>query len=931
MRALHFLLLNVLVLFAGLPGFPAIPPAIQIYDQSPMELWESTPQVSVRVYATGDLPERILVPFHTLDRSAVAGQDYVAVAGQLEFVPGGPPGTVQTIKVTLLNDDLPEGREEFDIVLEVPALGGVPAATNRVRVIISESDIGTYSLRTSNSFVRESDPSATVEVLRQGDSDLASSIHYRIQPSKVNPPAVPGRDFVPSTGVITFGPGETLKTIGIPLLDDGVEDGDREVSVELYDATEGRISREGVLQLWINDDELGYATAGAPAWMVNRSFDIAYQTQVVTEREGDVRVRIQRLGSYEGPSSVDYEVVGDTAQAGRDFEPSLGTLHFATGQKEASFPVSLHATPGNEEDRFLRVELSNLTGPVQTGTSIWVRIRDADVSLARLDLEYSYEEALPVMTFQVRADGSSLALAGPGAKFMTDEGEPCQCYGILGLLPNGRRDPTVIPRLNVEPWNGLVPLPSGGVAFGGDGGIRQLLANGLDDPSFRSYLPDDLRAAIFAARPAGGLLVLRGLDDGWEIVGLRSDGSRDPLFEPIRFRTSMGIAARPDGGLLLDAGSDVGGPDLVNGVPKRGILAFSSNGQPDPSFQLHPSITSIGWMLRLTDDLWLLSNGSGDTIYGIQPNGGFDPMFKTIEGGRAGLRAFADGNGFWLVSQGNTTSGSGYPSGYRLERYGLDGIRDPNRRPQRIETLEMSEFAFPPSTVVGGRLYGSAWVANGHLTRGPVRIDLNAPESRFELAPEDVRLGENAGTTSVTVLRVGDRTTPLKVRWETRDDTARAGVDFVAGSGELDFASGQVNASLPLHLLDNTRLDEDRRFRIAFARSEGVPVSDVVITIVNDDPGFQPSWERAVPLPGEVLKLRLTGHLFRRDWIGGGVLERRAVESAAFGRVAELSSVRPSVEIRTEEYWVKPDGWVYRWREDDTGTITRSKGGGMLR
>ncbi|WP_035426711.1 Calx-beta domain-containing protein, partial [Asticcacaulis sp. AC460] len=48
------------------------------------------------------------------DGGAIAGSDYVAVSGSLNFAPGQ---TVHTVKVPLTNDTLAEGSEAFNLVI----------------------------------------------------------------------------------------------------------------------------------------------------------------------------------------------------------------------------------------------------------------------------------------------------------------------------------------------------------------------------------------------------------------------------------------------------------------------------------------------------------------------------------------------------------------------------------------------------------------------------------------------------------------------------------------------------------------------------------------------------------------------------------------------------------------------------------------------
>jgi hypothetical protein len=59
----------------------------------------------------------VWVDYHSLNGTAVAGQDYVAVSGQLVFQPGD---RTKTVLVDVLSDTIKEGKETFFLVLTNP-------------------------------------------------------------------------------------------------------------------------------------------------------------------------------------------------------------------------------------------------------------------------------------------------------------------------------------------------------------------------------------------------------------------------------------------------------------------------------------------------------------------------------------------------------------------------------------------------------------------------------------------------------------------------------------------------------------------------------------------------------------------------------------------------------------------------------------------
>ncbi|MEF8709213.1 MAG: Calx-beta domain-containing protein [Candidatus Accumulibacter propinquus] len=73
--------------------------------------------------------------YATQDGGALAGSDYVATSGSLNFAAGE---TAKTVKVTLLNDTASESSEAFNLVLS--ALSGATALDPVGTAIIAEND-----------------------------------------------------------------------------------------------------------------------------------------------------------------------------------------------------------------------------------------------------------------------------------------------------------------------------------------------------------------------------------------------------------------------------------------------------------------------------------------------------------------------------------------------------------------------------------------------------------------------------------------------------------------------------------------------------------------------------------------------------------------------------------------------------------------------
>ncbi len=95
-------------------------PGLEIFEQTVVEPDSGSVVMAVKVELTAvsNLTEQ--VSFSTQDVTALAGVDYVATSGTLEFAPGE---TLKIVKIHILGDKIPESNKVFDLLLQ-SAMGG---------------------------------------------------------------------------------------------------------------------------------------------------------------------------------------------------------------------------------------------------------------------------------------------------------------------------------------------------------------------------------------------------------------------------------------------------------------------------------------------------------------------------------------------------------------------------------------------------------------------------------------------------------------------------------------------------------------------------------------------------------------------------------------------------------------------------------------
>src|SRR5262249_7043847 len=157
--------------------------------------------------------------------TAKAGSDYSTTFGALTFAAGE---TSKTFTVAILDDTLIEGNETFKLTLSSPT-GGAHLGSSAATVTITDFEEGLLRLDRSTNTVAENGGTATFTVQRLNSSDGTVTVQFATS----NGTATAGSDYVATTGMLTFAPGETSKSFAVTSLDDTLVEGDETLQVSL--------------------------------------------------------------------------------------------------------------------------------------------------------------------------------------------------------------------------------------------------------------------------------------------------------------------------------------------------------------------------------------------------------------------------------------------------------------------------------------------------------------------------------------------------------------------------------------------------------------------------------------------------------------------------------------------------------------------------
>jgi hypothetical protein len=186
---------------------------------------------------TGDT-STVTVNFATQDNTAIAGEDYLPVAGMLTFAPGV---TTLTIQVPIIGDLLNEDNETFFVNLAGAQNAVFSPTSSRsaqvVGTILNDDPVPDLSIEDVTLF--EGLDNATFK-LRLG---APSGQIVRADFATGGGTATPRLDYLPTSGTVIFLPGEVEKEIAIQVYRDNADEGSETFFLNLSNAVNTTLNR----------------------------------------------------------------------------------------------------------------------------------------------------------------------------------------------------------------------------------------------------------------------------------------------------------------------------------------------------------------------------------------------------------------------------------------------------------------------------------------------------------------------------------------------------------------------------------------------------------------------------------------------------------------------------------------------------------------
>ena len=263
-------------------------------------------------------------------------------------VPVGSTSLDVTVKV-LADDDEEEGQEHMTfMVFREDSL--VNADTwDETGVNIESRDAGVVKqLAVADAEATEGeDPSLDFVVTLAPAAEWTVAVDYATHDGT----ARAGADYTHTSGTLTFAPGETEKTVSVPVIDDTVEDTPETLTLRLSNADPPYADSGNVA--W-GSEEAGVLIADSVATGTIRNTEDQAEPPAVSvsdasAAEGDaVAFAVSLSAASSQQVTVDYATADGTATAGEDYTATSGTLTFQAG--DTTKTVSVPITDDTEDD-----------------------------------------------------------------------------------------------------------------------------------------------------------------------------------------------------------------------------------------------------------------------------------------------------------------------------------------------------------------------------------------------------------------------------------------------------------------------------------------------------------------------------------------------------------------------------------------------------
>ncbi|HEY9816116.1 MAG TPA: Calx-beta domain-containing protein [Candidatus Obscuribacterales bacterium] len=744
--------------------------------------------------------QTVTVDHSTSGIEAIADGDFLANAATLTFAPGE---TLKTITVTVIGDALHEDTETFQVSLDnvTNATLGNPGAI----ATIFDDDLPP-ALTIANSSASEGDEQLIFSLILDAPSGKDITVDYQTSNGTAIAPADYGA--IPSS-TLTFAPGETLQLVTVTVIDDLLDEADETVLINLNQGTNVTLGNSSATGTILDNDLAPIASLS---------------DALGSETDGQAVFTVTLDAPSARPITVGYRTANDTAIAPEDFTAvTNGAVTFAPGETLQLVTVAILNDNLDEADtEQFRVELSSESN-ARLGTSVGIgTIVDNDLP--------------PILTV-----GNVTALESSG------EGDGQMVFTLTLNTPSGQ-DIAVDYQVNngtaIAPFDYVAPA-AGTLTFAAGTTVQTLsvplINDSLDEDqeTFQLNLSNPINVTLDQEIATGTILD----DDAPPILTIQNAIATEQAGQMI-FTLDLNDAS----GKPVTVNYRTDDDTAIGSVHYTPVLATPLTFAPGETRQL-VTVTIADDDLDNEDRIFQLRlNGAtnvelaSDRALGTIQDDDLPPTYSisdltVVE--NAGTAVFTVNldrpSGQEITLDYRTQNGSALaPDDYTA--VAGDRLTFAPGDTQRLITINILGDDLNEDDETFQLLLGNATNAlPGTTTAIATLVDDDLPPV---LSITNRSLSEGAGQTIFTVSldRPAGRT--VTVNYSTEDNSAIAGQDYLASSGTLTFAAGQVLQTLTVGIINDLSFEPEETFRVGLSDAVGATLSapQGTATILDDDP-----------------------------------------------------------------------------------------------
>lgn len=776
------------------------------------------------------------VDWATVDGTATVADNDYAAAGRRESFTGNETSRQVTV---LVNGDTRFEPDETFVVHLSNITGGTIADADGVGTIVNDDQIPPR-LSVSDVSIAEGD-AGTSQATFTVSIDRPAPAPVRVHVATVDGTAtVADNDYTSAARDLTFTGNVVSQSFTVDIKGDTTFEPDETFAVELSNAENALILDGQGVGTIVNDDS-------DPRPKVSIS-DVSLQEGDSGSTLATFTISLDRAPTR-GDVTVHWATGNGTATiADRDYNSASGTETFTTGQTSKVVRVEVNGDTKVEPDETFEVRLDEVTGAdVTDGQGVGTIINDDEPQDLQLSIgDTSVDEGntgTTQATFTITLNEAPTT-APVTVRWATQDGSATapgdyQPAGDVVTFAIGQASQTVTVNINgdttVEPeekFTVALSAPTGGariVRAPGTGTIRND-DGGTPPPAPRLSIGDTslfegnsgVVQAMFTVTLANGpsdreVSVDYATHDGsagapgdYTAVADRLIFRPGEVSKTIQVPVVGDTVVEPDETFTVTLTNPTGGAEVTRDT---GTGTIRNDDRVDPPARSQLSIGDT----RLIEG----NGGVSHAVFTVSLNrfaGSTDPIgvdYRTEDGSAT-------------IGDGDYTAKTGHLefTGAKLsEQIVVDVNGDTKPEPDEA-------FA-----VVLGNATGADIVALGRGT-GTIANDDEAPLPRASIGDVSVTEGNNGrtlATFTVTLDRVPSG--PASVHFATADGTAVAPGDYLATSGDLQFA-GTTSATVSVEVIGDLVGEPDETFTVALSAPVGLTIVDGVGvgTIVNDDP-----------------------------------------------------------------------------------------------